>query len=74
MGEIVVKIPEEIERYLTPTLRKRIELETIKEIEERIRKANRFIKLAEKSELSEEEAEELAEELKRDLAKRYGVV
>ncbi|QDA32098.1 hypothetical protein FH039_11515 [Thermococcus indicus] len=74
MGEIVVKIPDEIERYLTPALRKRIELETIKEIEMRIRKASRFIKLVEKSELTEEEAEKLAEELKRDLAKRYGVI
>ncbi|WP_258083672.1 zinc ribbon-containing protein [Thermococcus thermotolerans] len=74
MGEIVVKIPDEIERYLTPALRKRIELETIKEIEGRIQKASRFIKLADKSELTEEEAENLAEDLKRDLAKRYGVI
>jgi len=74
MGEIVVRIPDEIEKYLTPALRKRIELETIREIEERIRKASRFIELAEKSELREEDAKKLAEELKRDLAKRYGVV
>ncbi len=73
MDEIVVKIPDEIEKYLTP-LRKRIELEAIKEIEERIRKASRFIELTEKSELREEDAKKLAEELKRDLAKRYGVV
>ncbi len=74
MGEIVVKIPDEIEKYLTPALRKRIELEAIKEIEERIRKASRFIELAEKSRLSEEDAEKLAEKLKKELAKRYGVV
>ena len=74
MGEIVVRIPDEIEKYLTPALRKRIELEAIKEIEERIRKVSRFIELAKKSELREEDAEKLAEELKRDLAKRYGVV
>ncbi|CAD5245066.1 hypothetical protein [Thermococcus camini] len=73
MGEIVVKVPDEIEKYLTPALRRRIELEAIREIEKRLRKASRFIKLAEKSELSQEEAEKLAEELKQDLAKRYGV-
>ncbi|EEB73728.1 hypothetical protein [Thermococcus sp. AM4] len=74
MSEIIVRIPDGIEKYLTPALRKRIELEAIKEIEERIRKASRFIELTEKSELSEEDAEKLAEKLKRDLAKRYGVV
>ncbi|WP_297548706.1 hypothetical protein [Thermococcus sp.] len=74
MGEIVIRVPEEIERYLTPGLRKKIELEALKEIEMRLLKARRFIELAEKSELNDESAETLSEELKKALARRYGVV
>ncbi len=74
MGEIVIRVPEEIERYLTPGLRRKIELEALREIEARLLKARRFIELAEKSELNDESAENLSEELKEALAKRYGVV
>ena len=74
MGEIVIRVPEEIERYLTPGLRRKIELEALREIEARLLKAKRFIELAEKSELDEESAENLSEELKEALARRYGVV
>ncbi len=74
MGEIVIRVPEEIERYLTPGLRRKIELEALREIEARLLKAKRFIELAEKSELDDESAENLSEELKEALARRYGVV
>jgi len=74
MGEIIIKVPEEIERYLTPGLRRKIELEALREIEARLLKARRFIELAEKSELDDESAETLSEELKEALARRYGVV
>ena len=74
MGEIVIRVPEEMERYLTPGLRRKIELEALKEIEMRLLKARRFIELAEKSELDDESAETLSEELKKVLARRYGVV
>ena len=74
MGEIVIRVPEEIERYLTPGLRRKIELEALREIEARLLKAKRFIELAEKSELDEESAENLSEELKEALARRYGVI
>ncbi|MCD6373866.1 MAG: hypothetical protein J7L37_10080 [Thermococcus sp.] len=74
MGEIVIRVPEEIERYLTPGLRKKIELEALREIETRLLKARKFIELAEKSELDNESAEKLSKELKEALAKRYGVV
>ena len=74
MGEIVIRVPEEIERYLTPGLRRKIEIEALKEIEARLLKARRFIELAEKSELDDESAENLSEELKEALARRYGVI
>ena len=74
MGEIVIRVPKEIERYLTPGLRRKIEIEALKEIEARLLKARRFIELAEKSELDYESAENLSEELKEALARRYGVI
>ena len=64
MEEIVIRVPEEIERYLTPGLRKKIELEALREIETRLLKARKFIELAEKSELDNESAEKLSKELK----------
>ena len=74
MGEITIRVPEEMERYLTPELRRKIELEALKEIEARLLKARKFIKLAEKSELDDESAEKISKELKEALARRYGVV
>ena len=74
MGEIVIRVPDEIERYLTPGLRRKIELEALREIEGRLQRAKRFIELAEKVKLDENAAEELSGELKEALAKRYGVI
>ncbi len=74
MGEIVIRVPEDVERYLTPGLRRKIEIEALREIEARLLKAKKFIELAEKSELDEKKAEKLKEELKKALAERYGVI
>ncbi|NJE02369.1 hypothetical protein [Thermococcus sp. JdF3] len=74
MGDIVVKVPKELENVLTPRALRKIELEVIREIEERIQRAQRFIVLAERSELEEKDAEELSKVMKERLAKRYGVL
>jgi len=46
----------------------------IREIEERIQRAQLFIVLAERSEFEEKDAEELSRAIKERLAKRYGVL
>ncbi|AFL95488.1 hypothetical protein CL1_1289 [Thermococcus cleftensis] len=74
MGDIVVKVPKELENVLTPRALRKIELEVLREIEERIQRAQRFIVLAERSELEEKDAEELSRAMKERLAKRYGVL
>ncbi len=73
MGEIVVRVPKELEGLLPPEALRRIELEVVKEIEVRIKEAQEFLQLAQKSKLDEEGSEELADSIKERLVERYRV-
>ncbi|MFA4646451.1 hypothetical protein P8X24_04165 [Pyrococcus kukulkanii] len=75
-SEIIVrvKIPESLEKYLSERIVEDIKLEIIKEIQERLQRAEELLRILEKSELKEEDAKELERELKEALARRYGVL
>ena len=71
---VKVKVPEGLDEESIKAIRKQIAVDAVKEIEKRLKKAERFGQILQRSKMSKEDAEKLADEIGRAVAEHYGVL